>query len=169
MKKIEILHLKPSELKHNFGNPRKCSKEKLEELKKSLEKFGDHDVIKIDENNNIISGNQRIKAMIDLGIDMPILCKKLIGYSEKELKAININSNEHAGEWDYDLKEEWEKDLNDFNFIYEKKVEIKKININPYEKVHILISIDINKIHEYKQYIEPLLNLEGIEVEQSQN
>jgi hypothetical protein len=115
-KKIEIIHLRPSELKHNFGNPRKITKQKIEELKKSLEQYGDHDVIKIDEDNNIISGNQRVKAMIDLNIDTPILCKKLIGYSEKELKKINIESNRHAGEWDYDKLDEWEKGFQDYNY-----------------------------------------------------
>lgn len=108
MKKINILHLKPSELNHNFENPRKCSKEKIEQLKKSLEKFGDHDIIKINEKNEIISGNQRIKAMIELGIDIPVLCKRLIGFTEKELKEINIKSNEHVGEWDFEILNEWQ-------------------------------------------------------------
>jgi len=116
MKKIEVLHLKPSQLKHDFGNPRKITESKKEELKKSLEKYGDHDLIKIDESHNIISGNQRVKAMIEIGIDTPILCKKLVGYSEKELKAINIKSNEHYGEWDYDLLSEWQHEISDIDF-----------------------------------------------------
>ena len=130
MRKIEVVHLKPSELKHDFGNPRKCSKEKIEELKKSLEQFGDHDIIKINEKNEIISGHQRIKAMIDLNIDTPILCKKLIGYTENELKKINIDSNEHVGEWDYDLKDEWERGFDDYrekDYIFDN---ISNINNN---------------------------------------
>jgi hypothetical protein len=55
MKKIEVIRLKPSELKHDFGNPRKITPQKQEELKKSLEQYGDHDIIKIDENHNIDS------------------------------------------------------------------------------------------------------------------
>jgi len=111
IKKIEIVHLKPSELKTAFGNPRKITNENLEELKKSLEKFGDHDIVKIDEVNNIISGNQRVEALLQLGIDMPILCKKLVGFTAKELKRINIDSNKHAGDWDYDLLEVWENEM----------------------------------------------------------
>ena len=126
MKKIETLHLKPSELKHDFGNPRKCSKEKIEELKKSLEQFGDHDIIKINEKNEIISGHQRIKAMIDLNIDTPILCKKLIGYTKKELKKINIDSNEHVGEWDYDLLSDWKDDIKDLDFMFKKDKGIRE-------------------------------------------
>jgi len=129
MKKIEVLHLNPSQLKHEFGNPRKITETKKKELKKSLEKYGDHDLIKIDESHNIISGNQRVKAMIELGIDTPILCKKLIGYSEKELKAINIKSNEHYGEWDYDLLNEWMDELKDFDKELDIKHELDKEEI----------------------------------------
>ena len=53
MKRTEVVHLKPSELKHKFDNPRKISKQSLEELKKSLEKLGDHDIIKVDKNNTL--------------------------------------------------------------------------------------------------------------------
>jgi hypothetical protein len=121
MKKIEVVYLKPSELKLDFGNPRKIQDYKKEELKKSIEKFGDHDVIKINELHQVISGNQRIIAMISLNIDTPILCKKLIGYSENELKKINIDSNEHSGEWDWELKSKWEDEINDF----EKDIDVE--------------------------------------------
>lgn len=133
MKRIEEIHLKPSELKHDFGNPRKITKQKLEELKKSFKKLGNHDIIKINEKNEIISGSQRIKALIEMGIDSPILCKKLIGYTESELKAINVQSNTHVGEWDYDILDNWEDDLKNWDFddifkdkkkdIYSKKIE----------------------------------------------
>ena len=45
---------------------------------------------------------------------MPIICKKLIGYSNKELKEINVQSNTHSGEWDYDKLDDWENDLMEF-------------------------------------------------------
>jgi len=41
MKKITEERIELSQLKNNFGNPRKISKEKMNELKKSIEKFGD--------------------------------------------------------------------------------------------------------------------------------
>ena len=43
--------------------------------------------------------------------DTQVLCKRLIGYSESELKAINIKANTHAGEWDMDKLAEWTADL----------------------------------------------------------
>jgi hypothetical protein len=115
-KNIEICYYKPSELFLSFGNPRKISETNKEKLKQKIQQFGDHDIIKINDKLQVISGNQRIQAMIALNIDIPILCKKLIGYTEKELKKINLDSNEHEGEWDYDLLNEWKIELQDFDF-----------------------------------------------------
>ena len=38
--------------------------------------------------------------------------KRLIGYSEAELRSINIMDNTHAGEWDLELLADWTADLN---------------------------------------------------------
>lgn len=169
-KRIEEIHIKPSELKFNFENPRKITKDGIENLKKSFEKLGNHDVIKIDEYNNIISGSQRIKALLEIGIDQPVLCKKLIGYSEKELKAINVQSNRHEGEWDYEKLDEWEEDLNEYEFSNQNMKESEKeINIKPYDKIHFLISVDIKYIEKIKKIINNIKDIEGIEIEQSQN
>lgn len=82
MKKIEVVYLKPSDIQTNFGNPRKITKQQYAELKKSIETLGDFRNLVIDEYNNVIAGNQRLSVMKDLNIDTPILCKKLIGYTD---------------------------------------------------------------------------------------
>ena len=111
-KRIEVVELSVSELNHNFPNPRKeLTKARREELEASLTKLGDFGVIVIDENHSIISGNQRCKILFRLDPDRKVLCKKLIGYSESEKKAINISANNHAGEWDVNKLAEWTKDL----------------------------------------------------------
>ncbi|MBD5237539.1 MAG: hypothetical protein HDS62_08445 [Bacteroidales bacterium] len=112
-KRIEVVELTASELKDRLGNPRKCSRKKREELKHSLEMFGDFGIIVVDHENNIISGHQRIAAMIASGNgDDKVLCKRLIGYTNAELKAINIKANTHAGDWDLGKLAEWTADLN---------------------------------------------------------
>ena len=111
MKKIEIVYRKPNEIKSDFGNPRTISKKELTSLKKSIETLGDFGVIVIDELNNVISGNQRVKAMNELGINIPIACKQLTGYTDAEKKAINIRANKSSGEFDEELLNEWLKDI----------------------------------------------------------
>ena len=123
MKKIEVCYNKPKDLKTDFGNPRKITKAKMDELKKSIEKLDDFGVIVINESNQVISGNQRVQAMIELEIKTPICCKKLIGYTEQEQKAINIKSNEHSGEWDYEVLNDWLEDIKDLDFGIENNFE----------------------------------------------
>lgn len=43
--------------------------------------------------------------------DAEVLCKRLIGYTKSELKAINIKDNTHSGEWDVDMLADWTADL----------------------------------------------------------
>ena len=111
-KRIEVVTLKASQLKTGFGNPRKIGKKKLEELEASLEAYGDFGVFLIDENDNVIAGNQRLSIIKKKNPDQELLCKRLIGYTEAELRAINIKDNTHSGEWDLDLLADWTADLN---------------------------------------------------------
>lgn len=112
MKEIKVETLKVSELKNEFGNPRKIKDKNKKELKKSLDNYGDFGLILIDEKNNIIAGNQRVSILKEENENVEVLCKRLIGYTEAELRAINIKDNTHAGEWDLDLLADWTADLN---------------------------------------------------------
>lgn len=111
-KRIETVELPVSELKNGFGNPRKIKKKKKEELQESLNTFGDFGLILIDEENKIIAGNQRCAVLKEMDPDRVVLCKRLIGYSNAELRAINIKDNVHSGEWDMDVLADWTADLN---------------------------------------------------------
>jgi hypothetical protein len=110
-KKILLEKMKVGDLKHNFGNPRKISKKKAEELELSMETFGDFGIFLIDENDNVIAGNQRSQILAKKDPDIVVDVKRLVGYSESELRAINIKDNTHAGEWDLDLLADWTADL----------------------------------------------------------
>ena len=112
-KRTEVCKMRAGDLKTGFGNPRKISKKKLDELADSLEMLGYFGIYLIDEHDNIIGGNQRLKAVLRrFGPDTMLDCKRLIGYTEAELRAINIKDNTHAGEWDLDLLADWTADLN---------------------------------------------------------
>lgn len=137
MKKIEEVKLKVSELKDEFGNPRKISKKKKEELKQSLETFGDFGLFLIDEKNNLIAGNQRASILKEINPDTEVLCKRLIGYTKSELKAINIKDNTHAGEWDLDMLADWTADLElDLGLDEDTKKDIEERSIPEMELIH---------------------------------
>lgn len=143
MKSIEIVELKVSELQTNFGNPRKITKKKKDELRESLYAFGDFGIFLIDEHNNIIAGNQRASVLKEDNPDTVVLCKRLIGYSESELRAINIKDNTHAGDWDLDLLADWTADLNiDLGLDLSKDPDerkIKDMELIHYEKYDYVI------------------------------
>lgn len=150
-KRIEVIELPVSDLKTDFGNPRKPLKKKAKEkLKESLDNLGDFGVIVVDENNNIISGHQRVSILMD-NPDTPVLCKRLIGYTESELKAINIKANTHAGEWDMDKLDEWTADLKidlslDLGNLTSKEAKIKDMELIRYEKYDYVMIVCRNEI-----------------------
>lgn len=110
-KRIEIVQRRVGDLKLDFGNPRKIKKQKREDLEESLEKYGDFDIIVINDSNQVIGGNQRVTIFQKKNPDMIVECKMLIGYTVAEQKYINIKLNSHAGEWDLEELGDWTADL----------------------------------------------------------
>jgi hypothetical protein len=127
-KKIEVVTLKVRDIKTNFGNPRKITKAKRDELKASLENFGDFGMFLIDENNDIIAGNMRHSILMEEEPNREVLCKKLIGYTDAEKRAINIKDNVHSGIWDIDLLADWTADLNIDLGLDDKPLDERKID-----------------------------------------
>lgn len=112
-RRIEVCKVRAGDLRTGFWNPRKIGMKKMQELEDSFERYGDFGVYLIDETNRIIAGNQRYKVVMKLyGPDTMLDCKRLIGYTENELKSINVKDNTHAGEWDLDILNAWIADLN---------------------------------------------------------
>jgi hypothetical protein len=110
-KKIEVVEKSPNELRLDFGNPRTITPEELENLKRSLSEFDDFGIIVINEKDQVLAGNQRVTAMRELGWKKPILCKRLVGFSAAEQKAINIRSNRSSGEFDEAVLLQWIDDI----------------------------------------------------------
>ena len=149
--------MRAGDIKTGFGNPRKITKKKLEELCKSFELYGDFGIFVIDEFDNIIAGNQRLKVVLRLyGEDHLVECKKLYGYSEEELKEINLKDNLHAGEWDLDMLADWAVDLNRSLSIDQaisdsikkdaKTREIDEMELLPLEKYNYVIIVCNNSL-----------------------
>lgn len=136
-KRIEVIQMRAGDIKTGFGNPRKITQKKREELERSLDMLGDFGVFVIDENDNIIAGNQRLSIIKGKDPDTMLCCKKLFGYTEGELKAINIKDNTHAGEWDIDLLADWTSDLVvDLDIKEEIKEGVEERSIPELELIH---------------------------------
>lgn len=140
-KRIETVEMRAGDVKTGFGNPRKITKKKKDELRNSIETFGDFGSFIIDENDNIIGGNMRLSVIKEMDPDTIILCKRLIGYSETELRAINIKDNTHSGDWDMDLLADWTADLTvDLGLEKATKKEMEERSI-PYEDLTLPMDI----------------------------
>jgi hypothetical protein len=120
-------------------NPRKISPEQKEALTKSLEKFNLADIPVLNTDNTIISGNQRLQILYDLGkgsdeIDVRVPNRKL---TDQELKEYMLIANTHAGVFDAELLEAHFEDVEvdfDIQLIDDKgKITVKEHqrSINP--------------------------------------
>lgn len=165
--RIEVCKMKVGDLKHNFGNPRKISKKKAEELERSMDLFGDFGIFLVDEHDNVIAGNQRSLILARRDPDIEVDVKRLIGYSEAELRSINIMDNTHAGEWDLELLADWTADLNldlgvDLNNDDPKDREIPDMELIRYEKYDYVMIVCKSEI-DYNDLVRKL-GIEGRKV-----
>lgn len=166
-KRIEVGKMRVGDMKHNFGNPRKISKKKVEELERSLEIYGDFGMFLVDEHDNVIAGNQRSLILARKDPDIQVDVKRLIGYTEAELRSINIMDNTHAGEWDLDLLADWTADLNldlgvDLDNTNPEERTIKEMELIRYEKYNYVMIVCRSEL-DYNDLVRKL-GIEGKKV-----
>ena len=167
-KRIETLSVRAGDIKTGFGNPRKITKKKKDELRQSLQMFGDFGSFIIDEENNVIAENMRLSVIKEMNPDTMVLCKKLIGYTKAELRAINIKDNTHSGEWDIDLLADWTADLSvdlGLDKIAKKELEertIPEMELIHYEKYDYVMIVCRNEL-DYNNLVRAL-GIEGAKV-----
>jgi len=137
-KRIEVVQRRVGDLKLDFGNPRKIKKQKREDLEESLEKYDDFGIIVINEQNQVLGGNQRVTIFQRKDPDKMVTCKMLVGYTVAEQKYVNIKLNSHAGEWDLEELGDWTADLMDsFKLDLEKPEKpIEERSIKDMEPIH---------------------------------
>ena len=91
-------------------NPRKLIKKKLEDLKKSISKFGMCEPIVINTNGSICGGHGRKKALIELKVKDVDCYVPNRALTDKEFEELNIRLNANiAGEFDNKLLSEYFK------------------------------------------------------------
>ena len=102
---------KLSELKPLEKNPRKITKAAMDKLKDRITKRGFHDVLKLDTNDVILSGNQRTQALLTLGVTEVNVLVPSRELTEEERGAIVIESNRNDGEWDMEILPEFGQEV----------------------------------------------------------
>ena len=101
--RIETVKLDPS-------NPRSITKEKFEELKKSIKDFPEMEVVKplIIADDFVIGGNMRLLAYKDLGY-REVHVIDVTAWTQAKRDEFMIKDNTHFGSWNYDmLANEWD-------------------------------------------------------------
>jgi ParB-like chromosome segregation protein Spo0J len=110
--KVEVLELDLNDLTLSEKNPRTISKKDFAVLKKSIKDFPSMLEVReivVDENNRVLGGHQRIKALQAQG-KTKVKVKKVTGWTDDEKDEFMIKDNIANGDWDNDkLANEWDK------------------------------------------------------------
>lgn len=119
-KKLNVIHLKVSNLIAYENNPRK-NDDAVDAVASSIKSFGFKVPVIVDSNNVIIAGHTRVKACKKLGIT-EVPCVIADDLTEDQIKAFRLadNKTSELAEWDLDkLSEELkfiEMDMSQFGF-----------------------------------------------------
>ncbi|MGH2275599.1 site-specific DNA-methyltransferase [Streptococcus uberis] len=99
---MEIVKVGIDTIEEYEKNAKLHPKEQIEQIKKSIEEFGNNDPIAIDENNIIIEGHGRYKALKELGYkEVEVI--KLTHLSEEQKKAYILAHNKLTMNTDFDI------------------------------------------------------------------
>lgn len=99
-----IERLAPEALKPYAGNARTHSKKQIQQIARSIERFGFTNPVLIDDGNGIIAGHGRVLAAKLIGLDR-LPCLRLSHFTETEKRACVLADNKLA------LNAGWDKEL----------------------------------------------------------
>lgn len=135
--KREIIQLNLNDIKLNEHNPRTINKRQLDKLVKSVQEFPEMTELRpivVDENNTILGGNMRYRAMQKLGYKQAEVVK-VSGLTDEQKREFIIKDNVAFGEWDWDaLANEWDMgqlnewglDIPEFEVVDQEVKEVKE-------------------------------------------
>ena len=154
--KIEYLPIKA--LKPYEKNTRKHQKKDIDNIARSIEKFGMNDPIGIWKDNIIVEGHGRLLACKQMGMT-EVPCVRLDHLTDEQRReyAIAHNATAELSEWDLDIlpDELAELDLSDFDFDFGIEGEEEDFDENDLERDDekdggVLIQITFRNLQEYK-------------------
>jgi len=172
--------MKVSDLKFNKRNPRYIKDYRYEKLKIQIEEFPKmlqlRPIIYNPENMEILGGNMRLRALIDLGYTKISnkWTKPANELTEEEKERFIIVDNIGFGEFDYQIiNDDWDTErLNHWGlegFETSKVDPPKEVTIKPYNKTYILLSFPPDQFEKIESIIKKITKLKGVEYEQASN
>ena len=115
VRKMEIQKVKLNDIVLPDYNPRKIDEKTMAKLKRSLKEFGYVEPVVVNKRNmHVVGGNQRVKALKELGIAE--VEAVIVNLDDKEEKALNLALNKITGEWDYEKLTTLFKEMDEGNF-----------------------------------------------------
>ena len=155
--KLNIVYVPIKELKPSEYNPRKISKESMEQLKESIKRFRMVDPIIANaapnRRNIVIGGHMRLRGAKELGFkEIPVVYVKIPDIKQEQ--ELNLRLNRNTGEWDFSLLADFSEEfLGGIGFSSEEMDEIFGIDENPeiFDLEKELAKLDIKKIEVKKR------------------
>lgn len=169
---MKIQKLPISKIKPYRYNAKKHPQSQIEHIKASIKKFGFNDPIGIwGKKNEVVEGHGRLEALKQLGYE-EVGCVRLDHLSEEERRAymlvhnqVNLETGFEISDLSKELDEIFDIDMTSFGFEeLDEKAEIEKVELKPYNKIHYLISFDLNLHDEVLNCIKEIENISGVEV-----
>ena len=154
--KLHIVYVPIGKLKPSAYNPRKMSKESMEQLKESIKRFRMVDPIIANaapnRRNIVIGGHMRLRGAKELGFkEIPVVYVKIPDIKQEQ--ELNLRLNRNTGEWDFSLLADFSEEfLGGIGFSSEEMDEIFGIDENPeiFDLEKELAKLDIKKIEVKK-------------------
>ena len=140
---MEIIEMDISEIKPYKDNPREISQEAVKKVKNSISEFGNNQPIVVDQNNVIVVGHTRWKALKQLNKTKAFVIKK--NFDKNKAIAYRIMDNRSGAEsqWDKQLlmselqvlkDDKFDLDLTGFDALELKDIMLDKDLFEPTDK-----------------------------------
>lgn len=161
--RLKIEYVDIDSIKPYKNNAKLHPQEQIEQIKKSIEEFGNNDPIAV-WNNEIVEGHGRYEALKQLGEEkIPII--RLDDLSDEERKAYTLVHNKLTMNSDFDINMLLEElndidiDMSDFGFEeikFDEEIERTDLSDKEFEKYEIIIKCknEIDLQEKYEKLIE---------------
>lgn len=148
-------------LTNNVDNPRRLSKKRAKELKRSIGKFGLCQPIVIQPDGKVIGGHQRLQMLRALGYDSISVAVPSRTLSKREFQELTIGLNKISGDFDMDmLANRWEMDVLLDSGFTEEELHTDVIPQEKPKKFSINIKFDNeDDLRHIEKELQPIIDL----------